>query len=172
MAQSLAKVCIHIIFSTKYRQPLIDDKIENDLHAYLGGICNELECLPIKVGGYVDHIHILCVLSRKIAIMDLLKEIKRGSSKWIKTQGREYEEFYWQDGYGIFSVNPTDLEVVIKYIGNQKAHHENKTFRTNTAVFSENIIWNMMSDMFGIDYFHRFIFIGLHVYSLYDDAIF
>lgn len=150
MSQSLAKVCTHITFSTKYRQPLIDDKIENDLHAYLGGICNELECLPIKVGGYIDHIHILCVLSRKIAIMNLLKEVKRGSPKWIKTQGREYEEFYWQDGYGIFSVNSTDLEVVIKYIANQKAHHENKTFQDEyrgflkkyNVEYDERYVWD------------------------------
>lgn len=150
MSQSLAKVCTHITFSTKYRQPLIDDKIENELHTYLGGICNELECLPIKVGGYVDHIHILCVMSRKIAIMDLLKEVKRSSSKWIKTKGQDYQEFYWQDGYGIFSVNPSELEVVIKYIANQKAHHENKTFQDEyrgflkkyNVEYDERYVWD------------------------------
>ncbi|WP_221390277.1 IS200/IS605 family transposase [Dyadobacter sp. NIV53] len=150
MSQSLAKVCTHIIFSTKYRQPFIDEKIESELHAYLGGICNELECLPIKVGGYVDHIHILCVLSRKIAIMKLLEEVKRSSSKWIKTKGRDYEEFYWQDGYGIFSVNPIELDVVIKYITNQKAHHENKTFQDEyrgflkkyNVEYDERYVWD------------------------------
>ena len=129
MSQSLAKVCTHIIFSSKYRQPLIDEKVENDLHTYLGGICKELECLPIKIGGYVDHIHILCVLSRKIAIMKLLEEVKRSSSKWIKTKGHEYQDFYWQDGYGIFSVNPSELNVVIRYIENQKEHHKKKAFQ-------------------------------------------
>ncbi|MCF0057030.1 IS200/IS605 family transposase [Dyadobacter sp. CY356] len=94
MSQSLAKVCTHIVFSTKYRQPLIDDKIENELHRYLGGICNKFECIPIQVGGYVDHIHILCVMSRKISIMKLLEEIKKNSSRWIKTKGKEYEGFY------------------------------------------------------------------------------
>ena len=150
MAQSLAKVCTHIVFSTKHRQPFIDEKIENELHAYLGGICKEHECLPIKVGGYVDHIHILCVLSRKIAIMKLLEEVKRNSSKWIKTKGSDYEEFYWQDGYGIFSVNPIELEVVIKYIANQKAHHENKTFQDEyrgflkkyNVEYDERYVWD------------------------------
>lgn len=150
MSQSLAKVCTHIVFSTKHRQPFIDEKIGNELHAYLVGICNKLECLPIKVGGYVDHIHILCVLSRKIAIMDLLKEVKRGSSKWVKTQGREYEEFYWQDGYGIFSVNPYELEVVVRYIANQKAHHEKRTFKDEywrflkkyNVEYDERYVWD------------------------------
>ena len=89
MSQSLAKVCTHIVFSTKYCQPLIDEKIENELHRYLGGLCNKFECIPIKVGGYVDHIHILCVMSRKISIMKLLEEIKKNSSRWIKTKGKE-----------------------------------------------------------------------------------
>jgi len=102
MSQSLAKVCAHIVFSTKYRQPLIDEKIENELWSYMGGICARLECQPIKIGGYVDHIHILCALSRKIAIMTLLEEVKKSSSKWIKTKGLDYKDFYWQDGYGIF----------------------------------------------------------------------
>ena len=135
MPQSLSKICTHIVFSTKYRQPLIDDKIETELHRYLGGICKKFDCLPIKVGGYVDHVHILCVLSRKIAVMKLLEEVKKSSSKWIKTQGSDYANFYWQDGYGIFSVNPYELEVVVQYIENQKMHHENKTFQTEYRGF-------------------------------------
>ena len=135
MSQSLSKVCTHIVFSTKHRQPLIDEKIENELYAYLGGICKEHDCLPIKVGGYVDHIHILCVLSRKIAIMKLLEEVKRSSSKWIKTKGSDYEEFYWQDGYGIFSVNPIELEVVINTLPIKKHIIRTRLFRTNTEAF-------------------------------------
>ena len=69
MGQSLVKNYIHIVFSTKHREPLIDESIENELHAYLGGICKNLECTPIKIGGYSDHIHILCMLSKKIALM-------------------------------------------------------------------------------------------------------
>ncbi len=149
MPQSLAKVCTHIVFSTKYRQPLIDEKIENELHRYLGGLCNKFECIPIKVGGYVDHIHILCVMSRKISIMKLLEEIKKNSSRWIKTKGKEYEGFYWQDGYGIFSVNPSELEIVVKYISNQKLHHENKNFqdeyrgflRKYNVEYDERYVW-------------------------------
>lgn len=95
MSQSLTKLSTHIVFSTKYRQPLIDGGIEAELHAYLGGVCNVMDCIPVKVGGYTDHIHILCVLSRKVALMDLLEEVKKRSSKWIKEKGKAYERFYW-----------------------------------------------------------------------------
>ncbi|MBK9731316.1 MAG: IS200/IS605 family transposase [Chitinophagaceae bacterium] len=129
MSQSLVKNYLHIVFSTKYRQELIYPPVEQELHAYLGGVCKSLECHPIKVGGYTDHIHILCMLSKKIALMKLLEEVKSHSSKWIKTKGSNYSNFYWQDGYGAFSVNPSDIDRVIKYITNQKAHHSKKTFQ-------------------------------------------
>jgi putative transposase len=135
MGQSLAKNYIHIVFSTKYRQPLITENIENELHAYLGGICNNLECYPLKVGGYYDHIHILCMLSKKIALMKLLEEVKSHSSKWIKTKDETFKNFYWQDGYGAFSVNPTQVNIVEKYIANQKEHHQQKGFQDEYRAF-------------------------------------
>ena len=129
MGQSLVQNYIHIIFSTKYRQPLIQPPVEQELHAYLGGICNRLDCQSIIVGGHTDHIHILCMLSKKVALMKLLEEVKSHSSKWIKTKGKSYENFYWQDGYGAFSVNKTAVSKVVSYISNQKAHHEKLTFK-------------------------------------------
>lgn len=81
MAQSLSKVYIHITFSTKDRQHLIDENIKEKLFQYLGGVCKGLECNPVKVGGHSDHVHILCLLSRKVSQMDLLEEIKKQSSK-------------------------------------------------------------------------------------------
>ena len=87
MSQSLVKNYIHIIFSTKYRQPLISDAISPELYSYLAGVCRNLECYPLKVGGYVDDVHIQCMLSKKIALMKLLEETKAHSSKWIKTKG-------------------------------------------------------------------------------------
>ena len=129
MPQSLVKNYIHITFSTKNRQPLIDDKIEDELFKYLGGICENLECNPIIVGGYKNHVHILCLLSRKIALMKLIEVLKSHSSKWIKTKGTNYLKFYWQSGYGGFSVNPNQIDVVKNYILNQKDHHNNKTFK-------------------------------------------
>ena len=129
MGQSLVKNYIHLVFSTKYREPLIDEAIESELYAYLGGICNQLECQPIKIGGFTDHIHILCMLSKKTALMKLVEELKSHSSKWIKTRGENYRNFYWQGGYGAFSVNPAEMDVVVRYIENQKEHHRKKLFQ-------------------------------------------
>jgi putative transposase len=150
MGQSLVKNYVHIVFSTKYRQHLIDEAIENELHAYLGGICTRLECHSIKIGGYTDHIHILCRLSKKIALMKLLEELKSHSSKWIKTKGDSYRDFYWQDGYGAFSVNPAQLNVVVNYIANQKEHHRKKDFqgeyrsilKKHKVEFDERYVWD------------------------------
>ena len=135
MGQSLVKNYIYIVFSTKYRQPLIQQSVESELYSYLGGICNKLDCQVIKVGGFNDHIHILCMLSKKISLMKLLEELKSHSSSWIKTKGEAYTNFYWQDGYGAFSVNPAEVEIVINYIANQKEHHSKKTFQDEYKTF-------------------------------------
>ena len=135
MGQSLVKNYIHIVFSTKHRQPLIHQPVEAELHAYLGGICNRMECQAIQVGGYTDHIHILCLLSKKIALMKLVEELKSHASKWIKTKGDAYHNFYWQDGYGAFSVNPSEVDTVIAYIANQHEHHRKKTFQEEYRAF-------------------------------------
>lgn len=135
MSQSLVKNYIHIVFSTKNRQKLIDSTIENELYKYIGGINKSLECTPIKIGGHQDHIHILCLLSKKIALITLVERLKSNSSKWIKTKGEAYQNFYWQNGYGAFSVNPTEVDVVINYIENQKEHHKHKTFQEEYRAF-------------------------------------
>ena len=135
MGQSLVKNYVHIVFSTKYRQALISEEIEPELYAYIGGICNKLSCQVIKVGGCADHIHILCLLSKKIALMKLLEEVKAHSSKWIKTKGIEFEGFYWQDGYGAFSVNPSEIDVVVNYIANQKIHHIKRGIQDEFRLF-------------------------------------
>ncbi|MEN8121982.1 MAG: IS200/IS605 family transposase [Bacteroidota bacterium] len=135
MPQSLSKVYVHITFSTKNRQNLIDDNIKDKLFEYLGGICKKLECNPVKVGGYKNHVHILCVLSKKITQIKLLEEVKKSSSQWIKTQSSKYSNFYWQDGYGIFSVNPSEIDIVEKYIENQEEHHKKKSFQDEFRAF-------------------------------------
>jgi REP element-mobilizing transposase RayT len=129
MSQSLSKVYVHITFSTKKRYPFIDENIKEELWTYIGGLCKALECNPIRVGGHHDHIHICCILSKKTTQIKLLEEIKKESSRWIKTKGRRYAKFYWQDGYGIFSVNPAEIDKVVKYIDNQYEHHKKRTFQ-------------------------------------------
>ncbi len=135
MGQSLVKNYIHIVFSTKYRNPLIHHSVREELYHYLGGICKNLECHPIQVGGHVDHVHILCMMSKKIALMKLVAEIKASSSKWIKTKNYLLKDFYWQNGYGAFSVNPTQLDIVKAYIENQEEHHKKKTFQDEYRIF-------------------------------------
>ena len=135
MPQSLVKNYVHIVFSTKNRQPFIDQSIKEELHAYLGGTCKELGCPVLAVGGVEDHVHILCMLSRNMALSELVGKVKANSSKWIKTKGEQYANFYWQNGYGGFSVNPTETEVVIKYIQNQEEHHKKRTFQEEYRLF-------------------------------------
>ena len=150
MGQSLVRNYIHIVFSTKYRQPLIKGPVEKELHAYLGGICNNLDCQPIKIGGYTDHIHILCMLSKKITLMKLLEVLKSHSSKWMKTKGDDFKNFYWQDGYGAFSVKASETERVITYIANQHEHHSKKSFQDEyrefleeyQTTFDERYVWD------------------------------
>ena len=135
MAQSLSRVFVHVTFSTKDRCPLIDDGIKEELWAYIGGVCNALECKSIRTGGYNDHIHVCCILSRKVAQTKLLEEIKKESSKWIKSKGERYRDFYWQEGYGIFSVNPSEVEKVVEYIDGQHEHHKRRTFQEELLAF-------------------------------------
>ncbi len=135
MGQSLVRNYIHLVFSTKQRQPLIHPPVEVELHKYLGGICNKLDCQVITVGGHPDHVHILCMLSKKITLIKLMEELKSHSSKWIKTLGVGYERFYRQDGYGAFSVNPSEIDTVITYIAKQKEHHRKKTFQEEYRSF-------------------------------------
>lgn len=143
MGQSLVQNIIHIIFSTKHRIPLILPPYEEELHNYLAGICKEIECTPIKIGGYTDHVHMLCMLSKKIALMKLLEETKSHSSKWIKTKDPSLHNFYWQDGYGAFSVNPAQVDTVINYIGNQHTHHLKKSFQDEYRLaYDERYVWD------------------------------
>lgn len=148
MGQSLVKNYIHIVFSTKHRTPMIQPLYEEELHSYLGGICKNLECPPIKIGGYTDHIDILCMLSKKIALMKLLEEVKSHSSKWMKTKSDSLNNFYWQDGYGAFSVNPSEVERVISYIERQHEHHSKKTFQDEYRAFLEK---------YKVDYDERYV---------------
>lgn len=135
MPQSLVKNYIHIVFSTKYRYPFLTESVQPEMFSYLGGVCKELECQPIKVGGYMDHIHILCMLSKSITLIKLLEEVKSHSSKWIKIKGEEFKNFYWQKGYGAFSINPNEVNTVVNYIERQKEHHSKKTFQAEYRGF-------------------------------------
>ncbi len=129
MPQSLAKIYLHIVFSTKNRIAFIKPEIEDELYKYMAGILKNLECTAIKIGGTSNHIHILNTFSRIISISKMLELVKKDSSKWIKTKGNDLKNFYWQNGYGAFSVSQSKVDIVKTYIENQKEHHMNKTFK-------------------------------------------
>lgn len=135
MPQSLVKNYVHLLFSTKKRQPLIDKSIKDEFYAYLGGTCKELGCPPISIGGVEDHVHILSMLSKNITLSELVGKVKANSSKWIKMKGEQYANFYWQKGYGGFSVNPAETEVVKQYIQNQEEYHRKRTFKEEYRLF-------------------------------------
>lgn len=124
MSQSLVKNYVHIIFSTKNREDFIDENIEHELFTYIATLCKDFGSIALQIGGTDNHIHILCLLSRKMALMKLVQEIKAHSSKWIKNKGKKYENFFWQDGYGAFSVSEENVYTVTRYIKNQRQHHE------------------------------------------------
>ncbi len=129
MPQSLVKNYVHIVFSTKNREDFIDEEIEKELFAYMATLCKDFSSPALQIGGTDNHIHILCSLSRKIALMKLVQEIKAHSSKWIKTKGEKYKNFFWQDGYGAFSVSEENVYAVVRYIKNQRQHHQQVPYK-------------------------------------------
>ena len=137
MAQSLAKIFVHLVFSTKYRSPLIKPDIDNELYSYIGGIITGLGGIPIIINGVEDHIHILTTLPKTITLSKYLEEIKCSSSKWIKTKGINYKDFSWQRGYGAFSVSSYKVDVVKNYIARQKEHHKSQNFKIELIKFLE-----------------------------------
>ena len=130
MPQSLAQIYLHIIFSTKDREPLLVDKVFRErLHAYLAGTCLQSDSPALIIGGVADHVHILNRLGRTIDVATLLRELKRDSSKWVKDNDPRLRGFQWQAGYGAFSVSPSHVDALVEYIQNQDEHHRAVTFQ-------------------------------------------
>lgn len=135
MPQSLVKMLIHIVFSTKNRADLILPEIEPDLFGYLSGIVGNNGSKLILANGTANHVHLLISLGKTISISELIGDIKRDSSKWIKKKDLQFKDFYWQEGYGAFSVSQSQAETVMKYIANQKRHHKQKDFKDEMREF-------------------------------------
>ena len=136
MAQSLARLWTHLIFSTKNRFPfLVDKNLRAGMHAYLAKMLREQDCETLIVNGVEDHIHALFALSRTHSIASVVKEIKRTSSGWVKELSPKLAEFHWQGGYGAFSVSQSNLQEVIRYIENQEEHHKRVTFQDEYRAF-------------------------------------
>jgi len=124
MPQSLSAVYHHLVFSTKDRQPfLAEADLRARLHAYIAVASREIDCHALQVGGVADHVHVLARIGREIAQAEWVKELKRVSSRWLKTQCGALADFQWQGGYAIFSVSPSNLDRVRTYVAEQQSHH-------------------------------------------------
>lgn len=137
MPQSLSQIYLHLVFSTKDRQPLIGTEVQPRLHAYLAGTLNAIHCPAIQVGGMPDHVHLLFRLSRTVTVADVVKASKVESSKWMK-ENTSQPQFAWQAGYGVFSVSASQVDTVTHYIANQAEHHQARTFQDEFRKFLEN----------------------------------
>lgn len=139
MSQSLSRLWTHLIFSTKDRYPFLCDKsLRIDMHGYLASVLRSHDCETIIVGGVEDHIHSLFALSKNHSLVEVIKEIKRTSSSWIKTVSSTQRLFHWQRGYGAFSVSQSHLDEVTRYIERQEEHHRRVTFQDEYRLFLKN----------------------------------
>ena len=135
MPQSLAKNLIHLIYSTKDREPCLSPEIRAGLFGYKAGILKEWKSPAVVIGGIADHVHILFCLSKNHSLAKIIEEVKKGSSKWMKTQGPEFQGFHWQAGYGAFSVSQSHVEEVRRYIELQDEHHRTRSFKDEFLAF-------------------------------------
>jgi len=150
MPQTLSNVLLHIVFSTKNREPMIRAERKDELHRYLATTCASHGCPAIQVGGTNDHVHICCRLATTIAISDLVRKVKAGSSKWMKTHGPTFQHFAWQSGYGAFSIGMSNLPELRAYIREQEKHHRRRDFRAEfialleryNVEYDERYLWN------------------------------
>jgi REP element-mobilizing transposase RayT len=148
--QSLSKVIVHIIFSTKDREPWLDRNVRPRMHAYLATICRDVGAEFVRVGGVADHVHIVTTFPRTASHAQFVEQIKKTSSKWIKGLDARYRGFFWQRGYGAFSMSPSRLSAVLEYVEAQQEHDRTRTFqeeyrellRKNGVDFDERYIWD------------------------------
>lgn len=135
MGQSLSQLYVHLTFGTKGRLPLIHEQFEADLHKYINGILKNLESPVLTINSVPDHIHILFRLSKNYALATVVQEVKKSSSKWMKSDGPKNRAFRWQIGYGAFSVSSSKIEIVGKYIRDQKQHHRKINYKKELERF-------------------------------------
>ena len=149
MAGSFVCIYAHIVFSTKGRAPLLSEDIRACVWEYSGGILRNHGCVPIKIGGMADHVHVLVELAKDRTAPDVVRDLKSNSSRWIRSTFEGLSQFGWQQGYVAFSVGVNGLERVSGYIAHQEEHHREKGFqeefldflRRHGAKCDERYIW-------------------------------
>ena len=150
MPQSLARLHLHLIFSTKHREQIISDRIRDSLHGYMATVLQNMGCPTVLINSVEDHVHILFEWARTVAVSSAVESVKKTSSKWIKTQGSEFAGFAWQTGYGVFAVSESNVLAVREYIAGQREHHRSKSFQEeyrtflerNRITFDERYVWD------------------------------
>lgn len=148
MPQSLAKLYVHLIFHVKTTSPKINDADLDKLHSYIGSIINATGCITVWVNGIGDHVHALFVLSKDQSVSHVVEEVKRNSSRWIKSLAPGYAWFAWQGGYGAFSVSQSVVGKTLEYIKSQHEHHKKYSFADEYRMFLKS---------YGIDYDERYV---------------
>jgi REP element-mobilizing transposase RayT len=148
MPQSFQSVYIHFVWSTKNRVQFISEDVEVELYKYMASIFRHHKSPSLIINGYKDHVHVLASLSRVITIAKLMEEVKRESSKWVKSKGDFFKYFYWQTGYAAIGIGKNQIVYLKKYIKNQKSHHRQKSFK-------EEYVELLKKD--GVDYDERFM---------------
>jgi REP element-mobilizing transposase RayT len=149
MSQSLTHLLVHVVFSTAGREAFLNDSsLRAELHDYLGGLVAHHGGKSLGVGGVADHVHLLVVLPKTLALCDLVRDLKRGSSLWIKKRAPSLRSFAWQGGYGAFSVGQGEVEIVRAYIAHQEQHHRKRTFQDEYRAFLTK---------YGIDFDERYV---------------
>lgn len=150
MPQSLSRILIHLVFSTRNRERVLTPAVQTELHPYLAGTLDHIDCPALQVGGVEDHVHLLFGLSRTLAIASVVETVKTSSSKWLKTKDFGFVDFHWQSGYGAFSVSQSDADTVVAYIRNQPRHHHKMPFQDEyrrlleryRVAFDERYVWD------------------------------
>lgn len=150
MPQSFARALMHLVFSTKHREPFLKPEYQSPVHAYLAKVLDSMDCPSYRVGGVEDHVHLLFGLSRTRTMAAVAERVKTSSSKWIKEQFPELGSFHWQRGYGIFSVSQSDFESVATYVERQQERHAKSTFQDeyrrllelHEVAYDERYIWD------------------------------
>ena len=150
MPQSLASICLHLVFSTNGRAPILPEAVRDPLHRYVATVLGNLGCHALLVNSVEDHVHVLFELARTVAVSTIVEQAKKSSSKWLKTQPGIVGDFAWQSGYGVFSIGSSQVEAVRNYVAGQREHHRTRTFQEELRTllekqgvqFDERYVWD------------------------------
>jgi putative transposase len=148
MPQSLARIPIHLVFSTKGRAPWLTDGVRDALHRCMAAVLQDVGCRPVLINSVEDHVHSLFELGRTVAVSAAVEAVKSSSSRWIKTQGDQFGKFAWQSGCGAFAVSESNVADVLRYVADQREHHRKRSFEDE---------YRALLDRHGIDFDERYV---------------